>query len=290
MEGRNMVKKTYIIVGMLILGIVATVYSQLKAPKAQESITYFPIAANVTYKSADTSLTLANPKTLLWRIDSTLDRKAYLRQDAGFLYANGRLIGELGDWKQNTAKLFQEKQIPIKEPSLFQAITFHYGELHEKDTQIFSSQALSEDYLYTISQEATTKASFRTPKTKEQTQWKQGLDEKTERMLQYSWNNGIRRYSIHLNDYQSFPLSLFSEKAKTGIPGFSKKDSDKIVGQLWEGLYKNYFLGIKKADGTSVSPIGSTLPLILLAKNKSHLLVITETVNGEPILLRQMIE
>ncbi|MFJ5758012.1 hypothetical protein ACIQAA_02440 [Neobacillus sp. NPDC093182] len=51
---------------------------------------------------------------------------------------------------------------------------------------------------------------------------------------------------------------------------------------------KNYILGIKKADGTSEDPIGSTLPLILIATDKTHLLVLTETASGEPILLRQM--
>ena len=109
-------------------------------------------------------------------------------------------------------------------------------------------------------------------------------------MLQYSWNKGIRHYTIHLHDYQAIPFTLFNENAKSGLSGFSKASSNRIVGQLWEGLYKNYFLGIKKADGTIISPIGSAIPLILLAKNKSHILVLTETVNGEPILLRQMIE
>jgi hypothetical protein len=284
------VKKFYFMVGFLILGITSIIYFQIKEPKAQESITFFPIAPNVIFKSDDTSLTLVDPRTLLWKIDSTLDRKAYLRQDAGLLFSNGRLIGELGDWKQNTARLLQEQRIPLKEPSFLQAVTFHQGEIHENGNQITSAQALSDDYLYSISKGNNTMITFRSPRTKEQIRWKQKLDEQTEGMLQYSWNKGIRRYSIHLNDYQSFPLTLFSERAKTGIPGFSKRDSDQIVGQLWEGLYKNYFLGIKKADGSTVNPIGSTLPLILLAKNKSHLLVLTETINGEPILLRQMIE
>ncbi|WP_413308785.1 hypothetical protein AA0X95_10965 [Bacillus sp. 1P10SD] len=282
-------KKIYIMVGILILGITAYVYSQVKSPVAEESITYFPIAPNVNFTSARTSLSLIKPSSLLWTIDSTLDRKAYLRQDAGFLYSNGRLIGELGNWKQNTSRLLQEKPIPIKDSSLFQAITFHQGELHENDTPIYSSQALSDDYLYVIHQDNTNR-SFHSPKTKEQTEWKQKLDEQTERMLQYSWNKGIRHFTIHLDDYQVIPLTLFSKNAKSSLSGFSKAASAQIVGQLWEGLYKNYFLGIKKADGTIVSPIGSTLPLILLAKNKSHLLVLTETVNGEPILLRQMIE
>jgi hypothetical protein len=283
------VKKISVMVGILILGITAYFYFQVKTPVAKESITYFPIAPNVNFTSARTSLSLLEPSSLLWTIDSTLDRKAYLRQDAGFLYSNGRLIGELGDWKQTTSRLIQEKRIPIKDSSLFQAITFHQGELHENDGPIYSSQALSDDYLYVIPQNNINR-SFHSPKTKEQTEWKQKLDEQTERMLQYSWNRGIRHYTIHLNDYLAFPFTLFNENAKSGLSGFSNSASNRIVGQLWEGLYKNYFLGIKKADGTIVSPIGSTLPLILLAKNKSHLLVLTETENGEPILLRQMIE
>lgn len=289
-EEEGYVKKGYYLVGIAIVSFTAALFYHLHKPEVQESITYFPIDPKVTYRSVKTSLTLVDNNALIWRFHSTLERKAYLRQDVGFLYSNGRLLSELGAWKQNTARIFQEKRVISGQSAYFQAITFHHAELHEKKGQIHSAQALSTDQLYVITESSNNAISFQTPKTKEQSKWKQQLDERTEQMLHYSWNTGVRHYSIHLSDYQAFPLNLFTKRVNNGLPGFTKEETERIVGQLWEGLYKNYFLGIKMADGTSVNPIGSTLPLILLANNKTHLLVLTETANGDPILLRQMIE
>jgi hypothetical protein len=284
------VKKLSYLAAIVILSITAAALYYLNAPKALESITFFPIDPNVTYKAAETSLTQTGQQPVLWKISSTLDRKAYLRQDAGFLFVNGRLRDKLGKWQQNTESLTQEKRISGPQTGYFQAITFHHAELHEKGGQIFSSQAMSEDYLYLITGTQQQIHSFKTPKTPEEKRWQETLAEQTERLLQYSWNKGVRHFSIPLQEYQAFPLSEFNNRAKDHLPGFTKNETAGIVGRLWEGLYKNYFLGIKKQDGTIVNPIGSTTPLILLAKNKTHLLVLTETASGEPIVLRQVIE
>jgi hypothetical protein len=282
-------KRIHLLLGLSIIVIFTAYIYAAKNTKVQESIIFFPIDPKVTYKSANTSLKLMNQKTLRWKITSILDRTAYLRQDAGLLYSNGRLMDELSGWKPSTKRIEQEKQIVDNQNALFEAITFHYSELHEKGGQIFSSQTMSADQLYVIHSASNIQYTFRTASTQEQQVWKQKLDEQTERMLQYSWNKGVRHYSIHLNEYQAFPLNFIPNRAKRGFPGFTKEETDKIIGNLWEGLYKNYLLGIKKADGPIVSPIGSTIPLILLAKNKTHLLVLTETRNGDPILLRQWI-
>jgi hypothetical protein len=123
--------------------------------------------------------------------------------------------------------------------------------------------------------------------SKEEVEWEKMLNENTNQQLKKSWNKGIQANSINLHKYHVYPLTQFYFKQKDTISGFSEEQTNRIVGNLWEGLYKNYFLGIKKADGTIVSPIGSTIPLILLAKDHTHLLVLTETLNGEPIILHQ---
>ncbi|MDF2789166.1 MAG: hypothetical protein K0S80_2264 [Neobacillus sp.] len=270
-------KKIYLVLGILILFILAFGIYQYTNPKAQESITYFPIDPNATFKTAQTTLTLMNQaNTILWNEHSTLDRKAYLRQDAALLYANGRLLETLWNWEQNTAVIQQERRIKLDKSTLLQAITFHHAELHEKEDQIFSSQEMSSDQIYFITD------------TADEVNIKKQLDQQTERMLQLSWNKGLRHFAINLKNYHALPLSQFNELAKDVLPGFTKSETGAIVGNLWEGLYKNYILGIKKADGTSENPKGSTLPLILIAKDKTHLLVLTETASGEPILLRQM--
>jgi hypothetical protein len=275
---------------ILIVFLAVSVQQFMMPPKVQESITFFPIDPKVTYKKAETTLDVIKTpaQTLDWKTSSTLDRKAYLRQDASLLYSNGRLVSEYHDWKQNTDTLVQEKQISIKESALLQAVTFHHAELHEKKDLIFSSQTMSERQIYIVLSNSEAK-SFYTPNSSDEKEWKQKLDEQTERMLQLSWNKGVRQFSIKLDNYQAFPLSEFNRRAKDSLSGFSKAETQRVVGNLWEGLYKNYLLGIKKADGTVESPLGSTIPLILVANDKSHLLALTETAKGEPILLRQLI-
>lgn len=279
-------KKSSTLHAIVIFALSAAVLYYFQAPKVQESITFFPIDPSAVFTTSETTLKQDGQNAIHWEINSVLNRKAYLRQDAGFLFANGRLQDELNKWAQNTKSLKQKKQIKDAQTALYQAITFHHAELHEQNGRIFSSQALSKDELYFISENQKRPFSFKVPKTQDERRWQEQLADETNRMLRYSWNKGIRYFSIPLENYHAIPLIAFNQQT---IPGFSKKESAEIMGHLWEGLYKNYFLGIKKQDGTIISPIGSTIPLILIAKNKTHLLVLTETANGEPIVLRQVI-
>jgi hypothetical protein len=261
--------------------------------QTKESIIYFPIDPSVTFKSAETSVSLASMNdhkyTLMWKISSNLDRKAYLRQDVGLLFSNGRLAGKQGSWKQNIDHLAQEKQVSSEGNARFDAVTFHYAELHEKADVIRSSQTMTADSLYAFKAPDGMLQSFRIASNSEQRKWQEELDRRTERMLEYSWQKGIGSFAINPDEYHSYPLTALRFFSQHSFPGYTKKETDRIIGNLWEGLYKNYFLGIKKADGTTVKPFGSTMPLIMIAKDKTHLLVLTETKNGEPILLRQMI-
>ncbi|MDP4087581.1 MAG: hypothetical protein Q8934_23745 [Bacillota bacterium] len=280
----------YSIILIIFIGAVMN----LRDNKVQESITYFPIDPKVSFKAAETTLTILNQTksdqyTLQWNVSSILDRKAYLRQDVGFLFSNGKLIGKLGRWRENTKNLEQKKNVTEKESAFIQALTFHYAELHENENKIFSAQTMSRDQLYVILTPSRPLFTFRTAQSKEEAEWKEQRDQKTEQFLKKSWNKGIQVNSINLKKYHLYPLTQFYFKPQETIAGFSEEQTNRIVGSLWEGLYKNYFLGIKKADGTIVNPIGRTIPLILLAKDKTHLLVLTETENGEPIILRQML-
>jgi hypothetical protein len=285
----KILKKIHFLLAISIIVIIAAVIYENAFPKVQESITFFPIDPKVTFNKAETSLTKLDKRTIKWGVESKLDRKAYLRQDIGLLFSNGRLIERLGEWKLNTDKLRQEKSVNVQNNSLLQAISFHHAELHEKGNQIFSSQAMSNNYLYTVPSLSPNQDGFQTPTTAKEQQWKQMLDENTKRMLQISWNKGLRHFSIPLNQYQVFPLTEIDLIQSEVFSGYSKKETERIIGSLWEGLYKNYFLGIKKEDGTIENPIGSTIPLILLAKDKTHLLVLLESAKGEPIFLRQRI-
>ncbi|MDE3839594.1 hypothetical protein C0966_09520 [Bacillus methanolicus] len=277
-----------------IFVIATSTFLLNRGQPVKESITFFPIDPNVVFLNAFTKLNLLDEKkpdqySVDWKIGSTLEREAYLRQDIGFLYANGRLKGKMGKWKQNTAHLSQQQTIYDKDSSHLEAVSFHHAEIHYDNKQIFSAQTMSADHLYVIHSSFSPLQSFRTPETKEETEWKTTIDKMTNQGLDSSWTNAIENFSIRRDQYIMIPLTNLIDYNNRPLPGFTKHESERILGNLWEGLYKNYFLGIKKRDGTVVEPEDSIVPLILLAKNKSHLLTVTETRDGEPIMLRQQI-
>lgn len=287
-------KKNLLIYFIIPVIFVIAVLS-LKEKNAQESIIYFPIDPTVSFQSASTSLNLLSMQnvkqySLKWTIESTIDRDAYLRQDVGLLFSNGRLMDGLGKWVEHSKAIKQEKNLSFSKSALYQAITFHHAELHEKGNKIYSAQTMSKDHVYIIQTPFESLTAFRDPSTIEEKLWKERLDKKTNQFLYNNWEKAIKTFSINMGKYHPYPLTNFYFQINDNIPGFSKKETRKLVGSLWEGLYKNYFLGIKKEDGTVESSIGSTIPLILLAKDKSHLIVLTVTAKGEPIILRQRIE
>ncbi len=283
--------KYFIAIGLLIS--IVFVYFKAKTDPVQETITYFPIDPTVSFQSASTSLGQFIPLkkrtySYVWQTKSLLDRKAYLRQDVSLLFSNGRLIGKLGKWQTNTEQINQQKKMIGRDSALLQALTFHYAEIHHNEAEIFSAQTMTSTAMYAISTPFKPLLTFQQAGNDEEAKWKNILDDKTANVLQSSWQKGLRTFSIQLNHYNAYPLTqLYTREA---LPGFSKEETERVIGNLWEGLYKNYFLGIKKADGTIVPPDGSTIPLILIAKDRTKLLVLTETEKGEPILLRQMIE
>lgn len=284
--------KNLFIISLFLLGTM--LFLTTRNEPVQETITFFPIDPTTFFQKAETNLSQVDPikqdsYSFQWRTRSTLDKKSYLRQDVGLLYSNGRLIGKMGEWKENNRQLEQEKKINGKDSALLQALTFHYAELHRNEAEYFSAQKLSNTELYVVRTPFEPFFSFREARTSEEEKWKRILDDKTVQTLQDSWKKGIKTFSIPLSHYFAYPLTTFY-KNQQPLPGYTKEQTERIVGTLWEGLYKNYFLGIKQSDGTTVSPFGSIIPLILLAKNRGELLVISETAKGEPILLRQKIE
>jgi hypothetical protein len=288
----NMRKHIFLFITIFV--IATSIFLLNRYQPVEESITFFPIDTEVDFTDAYTKLNLLNRKkqdqySVVWKVESTLEQKAYLRQDIGFLFANGRLKGKMGKWKQNTAHLSQEETIHGKESSRLEAVSFHHAEIHYDNGQIFSAQTMSSDHLYVIQSSFSPLQSFRTPATEEEAEWKTTIDKLTAQELESSWTNAIDHFSVKRDQYISIPLTKLIDYQNRPFPGFMKSETERILGNLWEGLYKNYFLGIKKKNGTVIEPEDSTTPLILLAKNKSHLLIITETRDGEPVILRQQI-
>ncbi|MFT8319282.1 MAG: hypothetical protein ABF649_00080 [Bacillus sp. (in: firmicutes)] len=286
-------KRDFLLLSFSLALIISIFYIFQQNQIAKESITYFPIDPNVSFPKAETSITLAKQKndaySIQWETTSNLNKVAYLRQNMSLLYANGKLVSTMGEWKQNTMELTEQKTLVEKESRLFQSISFHYAEIHDVNDRIFSSQKITDAFLYVINSrfDSTAKA-FKIPQTMEEKQWKRVLDSETKHYVDYYFNESFKKNGLSLDQYPiHLLLTDLSTYHHTPFKGFTKEKTAQIIGQLTEGLYKNYFLGIRKQDGTITDPIGSTIPSILI--NKDHLLILFTTKDGESIILRQQI-
>ncbi|NKE05091.1 hypothetical protein [Mesobacillus selenatarsenatis] len=289
--------KKYLFLGISALAIaVSALMIQLQnINSTEETITFFPLNEAVKYKSANTSLHLQKDKKnnkhiVDWKVQSTLDQKAYLRQDMGLLFVNGLLKGKFAKWEQETAGVEQQDFISSGESAKYDAITFHYSELHGDGDKITSAQGMSDDMLYVIDSPFSPLQSFSVAKSKQEKEWKKVLDQSVSNRLSKSLKKAEKTFGFRVENYIVVPLDTIRQYEDQPLNGFTQKETANIIGKLWEGLYKNYYLGIKKGDGTVVDPIDSTMPLILVSKDKSHLLVVTQTGAGESTVLKQLLQ
>lgn len=287
------VKKDYLRLGTYLILLLVIFYIFQQKQIAKESITYFPIDYSVSFPKAETKIVLENQKnnqySVLFETSSHINKQAYLRQNMSLLYANGKLVSSMGGWKQNVMELSETKTVVEKESSLFEAISFHYAEIHDDNDNIFSSQKISHDQLYVInSKYDQNPIAFKTPEDSPEIEWKKVLDTQINNTQNFYYHEALKKYNINEKEYfLILGLTDLKDYNDTPFPNYTKEQSDKIIGQLTEGLYKNYFLGILKNDGTMVDPIGSTIPIILIGSD--HLLVLFTTADGDAIMLRQQI-
>ncbi|WP_349407812.1 hypothetical protein [Pseudalkalibacillus sp. SCS-8] len=263
--------------------------------EVKESIIYFPIDPTVTFKSADTVLKILEEKdedeyTIQWKVNSELGKTAYLRQDISLLYEDGLLKGKLSKWMENEDVLQQKEIVTNEDSGHFEAISFHHAELHYPNDIIKSAQTMSYDQLYVIDSPLQPLESFKTPETKQDEINKKILDHATNQQMKVIWHNLIKHFNIQVDHYYMMPLTKISDYDSIPLPGLTKEKTDQVIGGLWEGIYKNYFLGIKDGAGEIESPIGSSLPLILISKDMSHLLFLTETQSGRNVQFVQFID
>ncbi|KFZ42134.1 hypothetical protein CS060_13220 [Anoxybacillus flavithermus] len=258
----------------------------------RETIMFFPIDPTVRFTTAATKLSLQPKKketryVVNWIVTSSLDRTAYLRQDISLLFANGRLISTQSKWKENGKNIIQQKQMKQKGSRLFQAISYHQGELHNGN-DIRSSQKMSGDVLYVIDSSFAPLQSFRKPTTAEQKTWANTLNKQTQTIVNKVTNQMDDIFEK--DDYYHLYLPELVQYNEQPFMDLTTNETETMIGNLWEGLYKNYFLGIKKQNGSIESPIGSTVPLILIKKDYSKLFVVTEAADGELVILKQLLE
>lgn len=256
----------------------------------KESIIFFPIDNRVQFTKAATGLSLSGTTsenyTVKWRVLSETNAETYLRQDISLLYRNGALSSTQNKWKQDAKTIDETKKVPGQKDQLYQGVSFHYAEIHKNEDTYRSAQAMSGQNLY-VWKNGKKYASFQNPATNQQRAAKTSLDVATYKYLQQSWSKAKQFYNVNGANYYAAALNTLHQFQNSPIPGYNQAETNKIIGNLWEGLYKNYFLGVKKNNGTTVSPLGSSMPLILFSKDKTNVIVLFQLKDGEFIQLIQ---
>ncbi|UOQ47451.1 hypothetical protein MUN88_15460 [Gracilibacillus caseinilyticus] len=275
-----MIKSRKLHIIICILMMLSMLLLLLSKHSAEETIKYFPLDTDTSFVDAKTNLQLLDETgndqyRIKWTASSTLDNEIYLRQDVSLLYMDGQLKGMKGLWKENEKDIALEVLFEESDSSHFQAISFHHGEIHYPNDEIKSIQRMTVDQLYVIDSPYTALESFREPNSSMQEEWKETIDHTTTQQLQFAWKQWINESNLDINHYTAYPLTSISKFENTPMEGLTQEQTDRIMGQLWEGLYRNYILPISNQSNTK----NQTMPIILIDKNHDHLIVLFENEN-----------
>ncbi|WP_018933851.1 hypothetical protein [Gracilibacillus lacisalsi] len=266
-------RKVHIITCLLMM--LAVILLLLSQRSTEETIKYFPPDSSISFSAIHTNLKLltetGNDQYMVkWTANSSLDKKIYLRQDISLLYMDGRLKGMKGLWKESAKDIELEEVFEESDSSHFQAISFHHGEIHYPNDEIKSIQQMSDDHLYVIDSPHTALESFKEPDSHMQQEWKETIDNTTSQQLHFAWKEWIDTAKIEIDNYQLYPLTSIIQFQEQPISGLTQEQTDRIIGQLWEGLYKNYILPIANQSKSNQQ----IMPLVLIDKNNDHLIVL----------------
>lgn len=251
----------------------------------QTVIKFFPLDESKQFEETSSTLTLLaesdkDEYDIQWKTSSELTEPVYLRQDVSILFVNGRLKGVLSKWKESGQNLFLERIVHGEDSGHYQTVTFHHGEIHYPDDQIKSIQDMSSADLYVIDSPMSPLESFDVPQDANQKEWKRKLDHTTQQQLNYQWNQLIQHFKIPKSQYEIIPLTDLPNYETKPFPKLSAEQTQQVIGQLWEGLYKNYVLEITGQANQSSKANNSYVPLVLADKDGKHLLVLYEGING----------
>lgn len=262
----------------IFLMIIVTV--QLLQPST-EVLKYFPIDEDASFSQLSTSLnfqeSIDNQSQLIWKIESRHDQPAYLSQDVGLLYENGKLKGIQSKWRQDQKELKQSIDFKPKSDSLYQTISYHHLELHQESNPISSQHQMTEAQLYVFPKSNSSILSFNYPRTDNEKRSADHLDEEILKYLNQTWSELMDDYEIKRDLYYQIPLINLTNYQETPLANMSMTDTRRIIAQLWEGLYKNYILPNRQVE--LIEP--SVIPLILLDKDLDHLIVLFTDHNGD---------
>lgn len=277
-------KKKALVLPLLIA--ITTIFTLIVFPyllSDRPTITYFPGHERIRFLKMETQLQSdRDTGTLQLDTFSRTQEKNNLMQNFSLLYRNNQLVSILNHWEKNTAVLSSIKETGL-EPGFYEGLTVHQAELHLNES-IYGRERYSQDQLMVLKQNGSYSA-FRQPSNRQEAlafaDYNRRVEQQRTQLLQRVAQND----HIRISDYRVIPLNELTDKTLTKVFPFSEAKAERIAGQLWEGLYKNFVRGIQLTQEQGVQAIGSTLPLLLIAPD--HMLIVIRAQSGQMVLLRQ---
>lgn len=274
----------YVLLAALFTGFFLTVVIPFQKDD-QSVIKFFPLDETKGFEETSSTLTLLSESDkdeydLQWKTTSVLGEPVYLRQDVSLLFLNGRLKGILSKWKESGQNLFLDKIVHGEDSGHYQTVTFHHGEIHYPYDEIKSIQDMSAAELYVIDSPMTPLESFEIPQNASQQEWKRKLDHTTTQQLIYHWNQLIQYFKIPKAQYELIPLTNLPDYETKPFPQLTADQTQQVIGQLWEGLYRSYVLNVTGEPEQKTTSINSYVPLVLADKDGKHLIVLYEDASG----------
>lgn len=249
----------------IIISVITIIMFLINSPRHTiPAITYFPIDEHTRFLFTTTDLkpiktSDENTDQFIWKSQSKSDKPLYLRQDISLLYENGYFKGLLSKWSEQTDTVELQKTINHKKNNLYQAISYHYGEVHHNENIINSIQQMSStDFL------SSNHSIGESPETQSQIISSQ---------ISTFWNQVIEDYDIDKSLYLAVPLTNLDYYNSKTLPLLTSEETDKVIGQLWEGLYKNYIIPI---TATKPNQAPHHVPMVLFDKESRHLIILFE--------------
>lgn len=283
--------KKFVIVSLL-MAFITIIIGSLNT-RDINVIKFFPLDETKKLYGEKTDLTfLSEGKKddyqVAWSIQSNIEEPVFLRQDLSLLFIDGILKGILNQWKEDADKLQQETIFSGENSSHLEAISFHHGEIHYPDESIKSTQKMTYDELYVIEEADKSVATFKEPVTPSEIEWKKNLDRSQNKKLTTHWQQLMDHFQIDKNNYVEIPLVDLHYYEKEPFPNLTLSQTQQVIGQLWEGLYRHYLLGIQTKNEAE-NPLNTFMPLILVHEKGDHLIVLYEDASGKKQRLLQQI-
>lgn len=259
----------------------------------QEAFIYSPEDGSTFFSQAKSSIELSHKKddeyVVRFSLASETNKPASLRRDMSLLFENGIFVSAIKQSLREQIFIEEVGTYDGEDSGRYDALTFHHAEIHHLDEQINSKYTWSSDQLYVTGSPFSQLSSFSEATDQNESKSKDILDSVIDQQGSNELEKLVTEFQIDKNDYYVFSLLELPNYKHIPLPGLTEQETYAAIGKLWEDLYRYYILGIDTFTEETYSPVGNSIPHILLHKDGTHLLLLYRTKDGSKQQLLQLI-